>query len=90
MSSFVDTISAKYEKYVASHPEIITQVESTIRVLSYLIPGGVLSFSFECFVGPSILCVERLIRDVCSDITNTLVGISGETGPVARISVFIE
>ncbi len=27
---------------------------------------------------------------VCSDITNTLVGISGETGSVARISCFIE
>ncbi len=26
---------------------------------------------------------------LCSDITNTLVGISGETGPVARISMFI-
>ena len=26
----------------------------------------------------------------CSGITNTLVGISGETGSVARISVFIE
>ncbi len=26
---------------------------------------------------------------VCSDITNILVGISGETGPVARISCFI-
>ena len=26
----------------------------------------------------------------CSDITNTLVGISGETGLVARISCFIE
>ncbi len=27
---------------------------------------------------------------ICSDITNTLVGISGETGPVVRISCFIE
>ena len=26
----------------------------------------------------------------CSDITNTLVGISGETAPVVRISMFIE
>ncbi len=26
----------------------------------------------------------------CSDITNTLVGISGETAPVVRIYVFIE
>ncbi len=34
--------------------------------------------------------VRRSRRHTCSDITNTLVGISGETGPVARISVFIE
>ncbi len=27
---------------------------------------------------------------ICSDITNTLVGISGETAPVARISCFVE
>ncbi len=29
------------------------------------------------------------LKDYCSDITNTLVGISGETGTVARISMFI-
>ncbi len=29
-------------------------------------------------------------KSSCSDITNTLVGISGETGTVARISMFIE
>ena len=37
--SFVDHVCQRYEKYVQSHPEIVTQVESTIRVLSYLIPG---------------------------------------------------
>ncbi len=31
----------------------------------------------------------RWCGNQCSDITNTLVGISGETGPVVRISMFI-
>ncbi len=37
-------------------------------------------------LGANFYCKTEL----CSDITNTLVGISGETAPVARISIFIE
>ncbi len=35
--------------------------------------------------GNNLFCVDK-----CSDITNDQLGISGETGTVARISVFIE
>ena len=39
MSAFVDEVCQRYKKYVQSHPEIVTQIESTIRFLSYLVPG---------------------------------------------------
>ncbi len=46
--------------------------------------GGGMLGNFQQNSRILILCIY------CSDITNTLVGISGETGTVVRISMFIE
>ena len=32
MSAFVDEVCQRYKKYVQSHPEIVTQIESTVRI----------------------------------------------------------
>ena len=56
-----------------------------IQVENFLWGGG----NWDNLCGLSKLPSDN-VQVTCSDITNTLVGISSETGPVAQISCFIE